>query len=129
LAAQAKPLIKVAPGYGSADGAVTPLWFAKETKLFEKYGLVLDKHRVGPSQWIASATKDRKIPVAQALSSAFLKGETHALGKKRCPAPTVSFCPVPRWAAHIPLWETYVNDSGTESHALTPEHHPLGGKA
>ena len=39
LAAQAKPLIKVMAGYGSADGAVAPLWFAKETKLFEKRGL------------------------------------------------------------------------------------------
>src|SRR5712692_1739275 len=39
LAAQAKPLIKVVAGYGSADGAVAPLWFAKETKLFEKHGL------------------------------------------------------------------------------------------
>ena len=39
VAAQAKPLIKVVAGYGSADGAVAPLWFAKETKLFEKHGL------------------------------------------------------------------------------------------
>ena len=39
LAADAKPLIKVVAGYGSADGAVAPLWFAKETKLFEKRGL------------------------------------------------------------------------------------------
>ncbi len=39
LAAQAKPLIKVVGGYGSTDGAVAPLWFAKETKLFEKRGL------------------------------------------------------------------------------------------
>ena len=36
LCAQAKPLIKVVAGYGSTDGAVAPLWFAKETKLFEK---------------------------------------------------------------------------------------------
>jgi NitT/TauT family transport system substrate-binding protein len=39
LAAQAKPLIKIVAGYGSADGAVAPLWFAKESKLFEKRGL------------------------------------------------------------------------------------------
>src|SRR5258708_39896299 len=39
LAAQAKPLIKVVVGYGSTDGAIAPLWFAKETKLFEKRGL------------------------------------------------------------------------------------------
>jgi NitT/TauT family transport system substrate-binding protein len=39
LAAQAKPLVKVVAGYGSTDGAIAPLWFAKETKLFEKRGL------------------------------------------------------------------------------------------
>src|SRR6266545_2240687 len=39
LAAQSKPLVKVVAGYGSTDGAVAPLWFAKETKLFEKRGL------------------------------------------------------------------------------------------
>jgi ABC-type nitrate/sulfonate/bicarbonate transport system substrate-binding protein len=39
LAAQAKPLIKVVAGYGSTDGSIAPLWFAKETKLFEKRGL------------------------------------------------------------------------------------------
>ena len=39
LAAQAKPLIKVMSGYGSTDGGVAILGFAKETKLFEKRGL------------------------------------------------------------------------------------------
>ena len=39
LAAQAKPLIKVVVGYGSTDGGVAVLGFAKETKLFEKRGL------------------------------------------------------------------------------------------
>src|ERR1700752_1633840 len=38
LAAQAKPLIKVMSGYGSTDGGAQILWFAKETKLFEKHG-------------------------------------------------------------------------------------------
>jgi len=38
-AAQSKPMIKVVAGYGSTDGAIAPLWFAKETKLFEKRGL------------------------------------------------------------------------------------------
>jgi ABC-type nitrate/sulfonate/bicarbonate transport system substrate-binding protein len=39
VAAQAKPLVKILAGYGSTDGAIAPLWFAKETKLFEKRGL------------------------------------------------------------------------------------------
>lgn len=39
LAGQAKPLIKVMAGYGSTDGGVAVLGFAKETKLFEKHGL------------------------------------------------------------------------------------------
>jgi len=39
LQAQSKPLVKVIAGYGSTDGAIAPLWFAKETKLFEKRGL------------------------------------------------------------------------------------------
>src|SRR4249920_3516312 len=39
LAAQAKPLIKVMSGYGSTDGGAQILWYAKETKLFEKRGL------------------------------------------------------------------------------------------
>ena len=36
LAAQGKPFIKVIVGYGSTDGGVAILGFAKETKLFEK---------------------------------------------------------------------------------------------
>ena len=39
LASEAKPLAKVVIGYGSADGGVAVLGFAKETKLFEKQGL------------------------------------------------------------------------------------------
>jgi NitT/TauT family transport system substrate-binding protein len=39
LAAQTKPLIKVVVGYGSTDGGVAVLGFAKESKLFEKRGL------------------------------------------------------------------------------------------
>ena len=39
LAAQPKPLTKVVLGYGSTDGTIAVLGFAKETKLFEKHGL------------------------------------------------------------------------------------------
>lgn len=39
LAAQGKPSVRVTAGYGSTDGAVAALWFAKETRLFEKRGL------------------------------------------------------------------------------------------
>ena len=39
LAAQTKPLAKVVIGYGSADGGVAVLGFAKEARLFEKHGL------------------------------------------------------------------------------------------
>ncbi len=38
-AAQTKPPMKITVGYGSIDGAIAPLWLAKETKLFEKRGL------------------------------------------------------------------------------------------
>jgi NitT/TauT family transport system substrate-binding protein len=39
LASEAKPLAKVVIGYGSADGGVAVLGFAKDRKLFEKHGL------------------------------------------------------------------------------------------
>src|SRR5262249_27381448 len=39
VAAESKLPIRVVARYGSADGAVAPLWFAKETKLFEKRNL------------------------------------------------------------------------------------------
>ena len=63
LAAQAKPLVKVVAGYGSTDGAVAPLWFAKETKLFEKRGLdvVLVGMGTGSMSLRALIAKDLEI--------------------------------------------------------------------
>ena len=39
MAGEPKPLVKVIIGYGSTDGGVAVLGFAKDTKLFEKHGL------------------------------------------------------------------------------------------
>jgi NitT/TauT family transport system substrate-binding protein len=68
LAAQAKPLIKVVAGYGSTDGAVAPLWFAKETKLFEKRGL--DVALVG----MGTGSVSLRAPIAKDLEIASLSG-------------------------------------------------------
>jgi len=68
LAADAKPLIKVVAGYGSADGAVAPLWFAKETKLFEKRGL--DVRLVG----MGTGSVSLRAMIAKDLEIASLSG-------------------------------------------------------
>jgi ABC-type nitrate/sulfonate/bicarbonate transport system substrate-binding protein len=39
LGGQAKPLTKIVVGYGSTDGAIAPLWLAKESRFFERRGL------------------------------------------------------------------------------------------
>ena len=63
LAGQAKPLIKVMAGYGSTDGGVAVLGFAKETKLFEKHGLdvVLVGMGTGSVSLRAQIAKDLEI--------------------------------------------------------------------
>ena len=67
-AAQAKPLIKILAGYGSTDGAVAPLWFAKETKLFEKHGL--DVRLVG----MGTGSVSLRALIAKDLEIASLSG-------------------------------------------------------
>ena len=68
LTAQAKPLIKVVAGYGSTDGAIAPLWFAKETKLFEKRGL--DVRLVG----MGTGSVSLRALIARDLEIASLSG-------------------------------------------------------
>jgi NitT/TauT family transport system substrate-binding protein len=68
LAAQANPLIKVVAGYGSTDGAIAPLWFAKETKLFEKRGL--DVRLVG----MGTGSVSLRALIAKDLEIASLSG-------------------------------------------------------
>jgi NitT/TauT family transport system substrate-binding protein len=68
LAAQAKPLIKVVAGYGSTDGAIAPLWFAKESKLFEKRGL--DVRLVG----MGTGSVSLRALIARDLEIASLSG-------------------------------------------------------
>ena len=68
LTAQAKPLVKVVAGYGSTDGAIAPLWFAKETKLFEKHGL--DVRLVG----MGTGSVSLRALIAKDLEIASLSG-------------------------------------------------------
>jgi NitT/TauT family transport system substrate-binding protein len=78
LVAQAKPLIKVVVGYGSTDGGVAVLGFAKETKLFEKRGLdvVLVGMGTGSVSLRALIAKDLEISSlsGSGLVQAALKG-------------------------------------------------------
>ena len=80
LAAQAKPLIKVVAGYGSTDGAIAPLWFAKETKLFEKRGLDVRArrhgHRIGV---LARADRQRS---GNCLALGFRLGASRIAGRR-----------------------------------------------
>ena len=68
LAVQAKPLIKVVAGYGSTDGAIAPLWFAKESKLFEKRRL--DVRLVG----MGTGSVSLRALIARDLEIASLSG-------------------------------------------------------
>src|SRR5262245_22470775 len=83
FAAHAKPLIKVVAGYGSADGAVAPLWFAKETKLFEKRNLdvLLIGMGTGSVSLRALIAKDLEIASlsGSGLVQAALRGPTRSL--------------------------------------------------
>ena len=68
LAAQTKPLTKVVSGYGSSEGGVAVLWFAKETKLFEKRGL--DVQLVG----MGAGSVSLRALIAKDLEIASLSG-------------------------------------------------------
>src|SRR5262245_26536551 len=82
-AGQAKPLTKIVAGYGSTDGAVAPLWFAKETKLFEKRGLdvVLVGMGTGSVSLRALIAKDLELASlsGSGLVQAALQGPTRSL--------------------------------------------------
>ena len=73
LAAQAKPLIKVVAGYGSTDGAIAPLWFAKETRLFEKRGLDVRLVGMGTGAVSLRALIARDLEIASLSSSGLVQ--------------------------------------------------------
>jgi ABC-type nitrate/sulfonate/bicarbonate transport system substrate-binding protein len=73
LAAQAKPLIKVVAGYGSTDGAVAPLWFAKETKLFEKRNLDVQLVGVGTGSMSLRALIAKDLEIASLSGSGLVQ--------------------------------------------------------
>ena len=67
-AGQATALTKIVAGYGSVDGAIAPLWYAKEAKLFEKRGL--DVSLVG----MGTGSVSLRALIAKDLAIASLSG-------------------------------------------------------
>ena len=86
LAAQTKPLTKVVSGYGSSEGGVSVLWFAKETKLFEKHGL--DVVLVG----MGAGSVSLRALIAHDLER-LRPSQAQAWCKPRCKGPTQSLSP------------------------------------
>jgi NitT/TauT family transport system substrate-binding protein len=72
-AAQTKPLVKVMGGYGSTDGAIAPLWFAKETKLFEKRGLDVELVGMGTGSVSLRALIARDLEIASLSGSGLVQ--------------------------------------------------------
>src|SRR5215831_4849965 len=72
--AEAKPLIKVVTGYGSTDGAVAPLWLAKETKLFEKHGLDVRLVGMGTGSVSLRALIANDLEIASLSGSGLVQG-------------------------------------------------------
>jgi NitT/TauT family transport system substrate-binding protein len=72
-AAQTKPLVKVTVGYGSTDGAIAPLWFAKETKLFEKRGLDVQLVGMGTGSVSLRALIAKDLQIASVSGSGLVQ--------------------------------------------------------
>ena len=81
-AAQAKPLIKVVVGYGSTDGGVAVLGFAKDTKLFEKHGLDVELVGMGTGSVSLRALIAKDLQISSlsgsGLVQAALQGPTQS---------------------------------------------------
>ncbi|MCL5961908.1 MAG: ABC transporter substrate-binding protein [Chloroflexi bacterium] len=62
----AKPekLVKMKAAYSAVSGSQTPMWVAKEKKLFEKYGLDLDLQYIASSTTVAPAMLSGEVHVA-----------------------------------------------------------------
>jgi NitT/TauT family transport system substrate-binding protein len=73
LAAQVKPLIKVMGGYGSTDGAIAPLWYAKEAKLFEKRGLDVELVGMGTGSVSLRALIAKDLEIASLSGSGLVQ--------------------------------------------------------
>jgi len=73
LAGQPKPLVKVVGGYGSADGAIAPLWFAKETRLFEKRGLDVELVGMGTGSVSLRALIAKDLEIASLSGSGLVQ--------------------------------------------------------
>ncbi|HJQ80641.1 MAG TPA: ABC transporter substrate-binding protein [Lacipirellulaceae bacterium] len=73
LAAQVNPLVKVVVGYGSTDGGVTILGFAKETKLFEKRGLDVELVGMGTGSVSLRALIAKDLQIASLSGSGLVQ--------------------------------------------------------
>jgi NitT/TauT family transport system substrate-binding protein len=63
----------VTVGYGSTDGAIAPLWFAKETKLFEKRGLDVQLVGMGTGSVSLRALIAKDLQIASVSGSGLVQ--------------------------------------------------------